>query len=374
MAPPLAIGQPRRYLALDVMRGLTLVLMIVVNMAISPELSYAQLLHSTWNGFTLADAIYPCFLFVVGCAMALSFGREAALRPRFGRILRRSALLIACGIFVSNFPFGRFATEGVWVWQAASDVRLPGVLQRIGLAYFLGATVLRLGGPRGAVAWIVVTLPLSWWLALQFGDLTLGGSAVLKMDSAVFGLSHLYRGEGRPFDPEGLLGTLPATANLLAGYLALHYIRHTGNLAKALRIAMLMGMGLAMVALLWEGLLPINKKLWTGSYALLNIGLDTALLASLVWLVDLKGMTMGTGWLTAFGRNSLALYVLAEVLMSLAWTLPLGRQSVFMAIFNGPFAGQVTERLGSLAFGLVLVALCWLIGWWLDIKRFYIRL
>jgi len=355
----------RRYLALDVMRGLTVVLMILVNMAISPELSYRQLLHSPWNGFTLADAIYPCFLFVVGCALALGLDRGTAAPTRvgWGRIIQRSALLVAWGLFVSNVPFGHVAPAGGWVWQNLGDARLPGVLQRIGLAYLLATSVVRLAGVRGAMVWIVGVLGLSWWWLVAFGDLTLDGSAALKVDRAVFGLAHLYRGEGRPFDPEGLLGSLPATANVLAGYLALRVMRQNTP-ARGVRVVAAWGLGA----------LPFNKKLWTPSFALLNIGIDALVLAGLAWLIDLGGWRRGTGWLAVFGRNPLALYLIAEVLMALAWTFPLGRQAAFMAIFNQLFAGRITGRFGSLLFGATMVALCWLIGGWLDRRRLYLRL
>ena len=361
-----------RLLALDAMRGGTMVMMIIVNMAISPALSWGQLLHSVWNGFTLADAIYPTFLFVVGASMALSFGEPGKAPPSWSRVARRAGLLVACGLFVSNFPFGHFGQDGRWLWQTWPQVRLPGVLQRIGLAYVIAAAVLRAGGTRAAWAYAVLMLPLGWGVMVSCGDLTLAGSAVLKVDLAVFGPSHLYHGEGQPFDPEGLLGSFPATVNLLGGYLALRWIRQSRDRWQALRQLALIGLVLVAAALVWAQVLPLNKKLWSSSYALLTIGLDCAVLAVLGWLVD------GWGWrmrlFAVFGKNPLALYMLAEVLMAAAWTAKWGHESLFMAIFTSVFAGNVTGWLGSFAFGLAMVALCWAVGWWLDRRRIYIRL
>ena len=365
---------PKRYLAVDMMRGGTLALMILVNMAISDTLSYGQLLHSVWHGFTLADAIFPCFLFVVGSAMALTFERPGSPPPGWDKILRRAVLLIACGIFVSNFPFGHFDAQGGWEMKPLANLRLPGVLQRIGLCYLIGAAVIRLGGPRAALGYVALSLPLGWVLGAAFGNLTLEGSAALKWDAAVFGLSHLYTGEGQPFDPEGLLGAIPSTGNLLAGYLALRAVLNARDPQKSIPRLMVLGLGLVAIALIWAQMLPINKKLWTSSFALLNVGLDVAILVGLVWLVDLKGMTRGSAFLAVFGKNSLALYMIAEVLMGLAWTFHVGKKSLFMWLFDGPFMGQTTTRFGSLLFGLAMVGLCWAIGWWMDKRRIYVRL
>lgn len=365
---------PRRYLAVDTMRGLTLALMILVNMAIGPEQSYGQLLHSVWHGFTLADAIYPSFLFVIGSAMALTFDRPGAPPPGWGKVLRRAALLVLCGIFVSNFPFGKIDPDAGWLWKPLADLRLPGVLQRIGLAYLIGAAVIRLGGARAALGFVAISLPLAWWLGQTFGDLTLEGSAVLKVDAAVFGLTHLYTGEGQPFDPEGLLGTLPSVANLLGGYLALRAILRSGRPEVLAPRLVLLGLALVALALVWAQVLPLNKKLWTSSYALLNLGLGTAILAALVWLIDIKGMRATTGFFAVFGKNSLALYMIAEVLMGVAWTIPVGERSLFLWLYEVPFAGAATGKFGSLLLGLAMVLLCWGIGHWLDRRRIYIRL
>lgn len=366
--------QGERLVSIDVMRGLTLAAMIVVNMAISQDLSWSQLLHSNWNGFTLADAIYPSFLFVVGSAMALVFEREGRQPPGWGKIARRAALLVACGMFVSNFPFGWFDDAGAWLWKSYTDFRIPGVLQRIGIAYLLAAVIVRTGGARAAIFYVLLALPLCWGISLAFGDLTLAGSAVLKTDIAIFGPSHLYTGEGQPFDPEGLLGTLPATANLLAGYLALRHLIRAADRAAALRGLALVSLALIALALVWAQALPFNKKLWSSSYALLNIGLDGLLLAGLGWLVDIRGWRRGCAFLSVLGRNPLALYMLAEVLMALSWTFRIGDQPVFMAIFDHVFLGQVSGKTGSFAFGLAMVALCWAVGGWMDRRRLYIRL
>ena len=374
MSNPVSPVADQRYLAVDVLRGATVALMITVNMAISPEASFGVLLHSVWHGFTLADAVFPTFLFVVGNAMALAFDRPADRRPGWGKIVRRSLLLIAVGWFVSNFPFGRFNDADAWAWTQLANIRIPGVLQRIGLAYLLSAVVIRLAGARGAWTFAVLAVPLNWWLMQHFGDLTLEGSAALKLDLAVFGPTHLYQGEGQPYDPEGLLGTIPATVNMLAGYLAMRAIRAAPEPAAAVGKLALAGVLLLAAGLAWHQGLPLNKKLWTSSFVLFTVGLDLAVLALCVWLLDVRRLTFGSGFFGTFGRNPLALYVISEVLMSLAWTFGNGEQSLFMAIYNTVFLGQITGKVGSLAYGFALVLLVWAIGRWMDRRSIYVRL
>lgn len=374
MSNPVSPVADQRYLAVDVLRGATVALMITVNMAISPEASFGVLLHSVWHGFTLADAVFPTFLFVVGNAMALAFDRPADRRPGWGKIVRRSLLLIAVGWFVSNFPFGRFNDVGAWAWTQLANIRIPGVLQRIGLANLLSAVVIRLAGARGAWTFAVLAVPLNWWLMQHFGDLTLEGSAALKLDLAMFGPTHLYQGEGQPYDPEGLLGTIPATVNMLAGYLAMRAIRAAPVPAAAVGKLALAGVLLLAAGLAWHQGLPLNKKLWTSSFVLFTVGLDLAVLALCAWLLDLRRLTFGSGFFGTFGRNPLALYVISEVLMSLAWTFRVGEQSLFMAIYNTVFLGQITGKVGSLAYGFALVLLVWAIGRWMDRRGIYVRL
>lgn len=371
VAPPAA---PQRYLAVDVLRGATVVLMITVNMAISPDASFSTLLHSVWDGFTLADAVFPTFLFVVGNAAALAFDRPAAQQPGWDRILRRSLLLIAVGLFVSNFPFGRLSPDGAWNWLDPARLRFPGVLQRIGLAYLICAAVIRVGGVRGVWAYVLLALALNQFLMLHFGDLTLAGSTALKLDQAVFGAAHLYQGEGQPYDPEGLLGTIPAAVNMLGGYLAMRTVRAAQNPAAAACQLALTGAILALLGLGWHYDLPLNKKLWTSSFVLFTIGVDLVLLALCVWLLDVRQMRFGTGFLGVFGRNPLALYVISEVLLALAWTFRLGDRPLFLAIYEGLFLGDVTGKWGSLAFGMAVVALVWGIGRWMDRRGIYVRL
>ncbi|MFT7772832.1 acyltransferase family protein [Roseateles sp.] len=362
--------EPGRSLALDVFRGATLALMIIVNMSISEALSFGPLLHAAWDGLTLTDLVFPSFLFAVGNALSLtlpgyqSLGTAAVL----AKVARRGALLFLLGVFVSNFPFGALV-DGGWTWLPAEKLRIFGVLQRIALCWVGAALLLHLCRPRTVVV-VAVACLIAHGLTLQFGgDLSLAGNAARRIDLWVLGATHLYGGEGLPYDPEGLLGTLPSLVNVLAGYAAGEWLRRGGRLGPLLAAGAL-ALG---AALLWSCWQPVNKKLWTGSYALHCIGVDLLLLAALRELLDRRGWRLGTTPFVALGRNTLFIYLVAELLMSLLWTLPLQGQPAFEWVFAHVFQPWAGDKTGSLAFALALLACCTALALWMQHRRWFVR-
>jgi predicted acyltransferase len=364
----------RRVRALDVMRGLTLALMIVVNMSISEELSYAPLLHAAWHGLTLTDLVFPSFLFVVGGAMAFTLDRyESAGSAAFLRkVLTRTTIIFACGFLLYWFPFVRMNGGSLELLPLA-EARIPGVLQRIALCYALAALLIHVAGERGAGAAAILALLVNWWLFATGGDDTLAGSAALRIDLWAFGASHLYHGEGVPFDPEGLLGTLPATANVIAGFLAGREVRRAGAGHRLVARLLLAAAFIVVLALAWSAVLPFNKKLWTSSYALVAIGIDFAVLAVLVQAVDLGRMHAPAAFFEVFGRNTLVIYLFAEVLMNVMWLLKVGERPLFMWIYDSAFRGWAGDKPGSLAFAVLFMLFCWGFGFLLDRRGIHIR-
>lgn len=367
-----------RYLAIDVLRGATVALMIVVNMALNEALSFGQMLHSNWDGFTLTDAVFPTFLFVTGASLAFTAERYARGGPSgyFRRIANRSLRIFLCGVFVSNFPFLSIV-RGEVLWHSIDTLRIMGVLQRIALTYFLASTLLYFVRWRGALLGAVVLLAIGGGIAFGLGDHSLTGSAAARIDTALFGARHLYQLEGAPFDPEGLLGTLAATANVLAGYLAVAFLRHRsahgGPTGRDLTAMAATGAALMLFALVLNPVDPINKKLWTTSYTVLTIGIDIVVLAVLVQIVDRWQATRGTGYFAIFGKNALAVYIVADLTMALAWTLPVGHVALFRWVYDHGFA-WIGGKWASLAMALAFAQLCWLFAWLLDRKRIYIKL
>ncbi len=362
--------------AIDVLRGATLALMIVVNMSISEDKSYAPLLHAVWHGLTLTDLVFPTFLFVVGAAMSFTLEKYQSLGDAvlLQKVLRRTALIFLCGYLLYWFPFFEFDKAGQLALLPLAKTRILGVLQRIALAYGLACLILHYGKERGAIVFSVVTLLGYWWVMAAAGDYTLGGNAALKLDLLLLGEAHMYRGEGVPFDPEGVLGTLPAVVNVLAGYFAGRLLRAKGPGYEAIAKLLLWGTVLLALALCWSAVFPLNKKLWTSSYVLCSVGVDLCLLALLVYLIDLLALRRWTYFFEVFGRNTLFIYLLAEILMSVLWLGHVGKLALFDWLYLNGFQWWAGDRNGSLLFALVFMLGCWLTGYVMDKKRIYIKL
>jgi predicted acyltransferase len=238
-------------------------------MAIDDDRSYAQLLHSVWHGFTLTDAVFPAFLFAVGASLALAIDRQRAAGDAAfrARVLRRTVMLFAMGYLLSWLPF--FKYDPAW-----GDLRFVDLAHNPHPRRFAAhRTDLWIGcAPRATLSGLAARG--SGWrrvcshipALLQFsGDLTLEGNGPRRLDLFLFGAAHLYKGEGIPFDPEGLLSTLPALANVLGGYLAGRWLKARGETSSSLGALVITGLVATVVALSVSGVIPLNKKLWTSS-------------------------------------------------------------------------------------------------------------
>ncbi len=364
-----------RYLAIDVMRGMTVALMIVVNMSISSQLSYAQLLHATWFGFTLTDAIFPTFLFVVGSAMAFTMPRYENNKNNglFIKTLKRAFLIFLFGFIVSNFPFFHIK-NGEIIFQDFDNLRFLGVLQRIGICFALATLIIHFTGKKGALIYSILSLPIYWILIAHFGDYSLEHNAALKFDLVIFGASHLYKGEGIPFDPEGLLGIIPSLANLLSGYLVVSYLRNASDKKSANFKIIALGIILIIIGNILAQFFPISKKLWTSSYACLTIGIDCLVLGILVYFIDICDLKKGTYYFEVFGKNTLFIYIFAEILMAILWTIQINGTELMMVIYNDIFAKIAPIKIASFLFSLAFMQMCWFIAYWLDKKKIYIKI
>ena len=370
--PPL----PQRQTAIDVMRGMTLALMIVVNMSISETQSFAPLLHANWHGLTLTDVVFPGFLFVVGAAMAYTLDRYQALGAGavWAKVARRTALIFLCGYLLYWFPFFTADAAGHWLLKPLSETRILGVLQRIALCYGAAALIVHFGGQRGA-GWFSVLALAGYGLVLAFfGDDTLKGNAALRFDRWLLGDAHLYKGEGIPFDPEGALGTLPAIVNVLAGYLSASLLRRLGAGHEAVARLLVAAALVIVVGLAWHGVQPMNKKLWTPAYVLVSSGIALAVLAVLVDVIELRGCKGWTYFFEVFGRNTLFIYLLAELAMAVLWISQVGTQSTMMWLYQNVFVPWAGEKPGSLVMALVFMLACWFVGWRMDRRGLYVRL
>jgi len=371
-----------RFLSLDVFRGMSLCLMIVVNTPGAGAHSYPILEHAEWFGFTLADIVFPSFLFAVGNAMA--FGGNATEAEFWRKTVRRTAIIFALGVLTYWFPFFRLTDAG-WVYRPFSETRFTGVLQRIAICYFIAAIAVRYLGIKGLLA-LSAALLLGYWGGLLAGAadpataLSKTGNIGNSVDLAIVGRSHMYlRDEG--FDPEGVLSTLPSTVNVILGYLAGLTIRRAGANTKTVTRFLAAGAVLIVLALLWSIAFPIGKKLWTSSFVLLTVGIDLAVLAGLMAWIDIAKHKFGVRFFEVFGRNPILLYVVAILLnMVMGYVLVDGQPSrpggaglwswfgrhVMQALAPGP--------LGSLLTAILYMLLCWLVALWLYRRKVLVRI
>lgn len=365
-----------RHLALDVLRGMTVCFMIIVNSPGPGASPFSPLEHAAWNGFTPTDLVFPTFLFVVGNAMAFTLPKMQGMAtgPFLGRVLRRTLVIFLLGYLMYWFPFVRQGADGSWSAAPISHTRILGVLQRIALCYGIAALLVRYLTP-GALRTAGAVLLLGYWGALAWGgDYSMTGNLGHRIDMALLGENHLYHGEGVAFDPEGLLSTLPAVVNVLIGYMAGSFVRRSGASYETVARLALTGAAMVAVAYFWNNLFPINKKLWTSPFVLYTCGLDLVILAGLVKLTEMAAPPRWTGFFTVFGRNPLVIYLLSELLLTTLWVVPGSKGGSVCEDLNTAFYQRLAPgSWGSLLFALSMMLVCWLAGWLMDRRKIYVR-
>jgi len=366
-----------RFLSLDVFRGLAVCLMIVVNTPGPGAHPYPWLVHARWFGFTAADAVFPSFLFAVGCSMSFAFAQRPTAGAFALKVLRRAALIFLLGFLMYWYPFVH-REVGAWTLSPFADTRVMGVLQRIALCYALAAFAVRYLSPRWLVGLSALLLLGYWGLLLGFGPpgdpFSKLGNAGARLDLFVLGASHLYRRDGG-FDPEGLLGTLPATVNVIAGYLAARYIQAAGGRRAALTRMALLGLLLAIAAYAWTPLFPMSKKLWSGSFVLLTVGMDLVLLAALAAALEGRAPNPAARFFQVFGLNPLAIYLFSELFVTTLQRIEVAPGAgVYDWIGANLFQAAAPGPLGSLLCAIAYMLTCWLLGYVLDRRRIVVRL
>jgi len=367
-----------RLCALDVFRGATIAGMLVVNTPGSWDHVYAPLLHAPWNGWTYTDTIFPFFLFIVGVSMAFSYSRRIAQgRSRRDLLLHtlwRASVIVSLGLGLNFLSFLLLHRE---------HMRIPGVLQRIGVCVLLAALPYLILGKRGLLPTATVLLA-GYWVLMRFvpvpgygaGRLDAQGNLAAYVDRAVLG-AHTWKHDPG-WDPEGLLSTLPAVATTLLGIAAGQLLRSRLEWRK--KVAWLAAGGIVALCagLLWAKTFPINKNLWSSSYSLFMSGLAGICLALCVWIVDLRGWK---GWATPFlwlGRNAIALFVgsVLVTLLLLAVKFPGSdgkSDSLYRTIYRTVFDHFADPRLASLLFALTFCAVWIGVGGFLYRRRVFIK-
>jgi predicted acyltransferase len=386
----------QRYYSLDVFRGATVCLMILVNNPGSWSHIYAPLKHAPWEGLTPTDLVFPFFLFAVGNALSfvmprLRAGGDAAF---WVKVCRRSALIFLIGLFLNWWPFVKWQGDSLifkpWVepGNADSGVRIMGVLQRIALCYFFTSIILYYLKPKMA-AWAGAFLLLAYWGICYFGHpadpYSRDGWYGNVIDRAVLGVAHMYKGEGVPFEPEGLLSTLPAIVQVIFGYLVGDYIQRKGRSHEMLSALFVAGVVAMVVGFCWDLVFPINKKIWTSSYVLYTCGMATLTIATMIYFIEFQGYRGAvTRFFDVFGKNALFVFSLSAFLpKGLALIrIPDHLNSKGVMTYVNPWNWLYQKvlvnvpgdpRLGSLLYAISVILFMWLICWVMDKKRIYVR-
>ncbi len=360
-----------RLMSLDVFRGMTVAFMIIVNTPGTWSHVFAPLRHAPWHGCTPTDLVFPSFLFISGVAMWYSLRKYnfEFSGPALFRILRRVALIFIVGLFLNIFP--RFARD-------YDTLRIMGVLQRIALAWGLGAIVVLM--VKRNYIWIAtIVLLFGYWALMYFfggsDPYSLEGNFARQVDIKILGEKHLYGGFGVPFDPEGLLSTIPAVATVLLGFMAGNLISGMGTSWKTVGWLALTGAALIGAGLLWGQYFPINKPIWTSSYVLYAGGIGMMILALLFMIVDIWGLKGWTGFFNTFGTNALFTYVLAGIWTKTMLSIKIGEATLYNWIFTHICSPLFeNQKLASLLFAIMQVTLIWAFGYILYRKKIVIRL
>jgi predicted acyltransferase len=365
-----------RLVSVDVFRGMTIVAMILVNNPGNFKTTYWPLEHAQWHGWTPTDLVFPFFLFIVGVAIVLALKRRldsgVPKRPLVVKILKRSAIIFGLGLFLSGYPFGLFGRRGFG--ELLDTWRIPGVLQRIAVCYLVVALLVLFCRVRTLKVLTVVFLVGYWALMILVPVPGLGapdiddpgGHLSAWLDRAVFG-DHVWQ-YAKVYDPEGILSTIPALATTLFGVFAgLLLVAARDPVEKAARL-FVKGSLLVCVGFIWGWFFPINKPIWTSSYAVFTAGLAFCCLALCLWFFDIRDNPRTAMFFTVYGVNAIALYVGSGVLARTLLYLRIDGVPLKQLIHGHLFASWLPPHAASLAY-----ALTWIGGWFLVLYWMYRR-
>ncbi len=408
-SPLINTPNPARLMSLDVFRGATIAAMILVNNPGNWNAIYAPLDHAEWHGWTFTDLIFPFFIWIVGVAIPLSTARRLeqgqSRRQLLLHAFRRAVIIFALGFFLNSFLYlidGSLFRDGgsAWFHNYATTVRIPGVLQRIGICYFI-ATMIYLGtGIRGQIIWIAGLLA-GYWVLMVVGPLLGCGTGGLEqhgnfseyidnlvLNGKVIGM-HVWKG-GKTWDPEGIFSTVPAMATCLFGILTGHLIRSKQTPERKTAWLCVGGNLLLFAGVVMDNWLPINKKLWTSSYSVFMAGLAMNCFAVCYWFVDVQRWRKWAKPFAIYGMNAIAVFMLAGLLGRILPTIKVttaggkkvGLQSYLYDTCFAPFASPDTApcfgflaspKNASLMWALMYVTGLYLVAYVMYRRKWFLK-
>jgi len=364
----------KRLMALDVLRGLTIALMILVNTPGSWSYVYSPLLHAKWHGCTPTDLVFPFFLFIVGVSMWYAFKKfdKGITKPALLKVLKRFSIMFLLGLLLNAFP--KFDLE---------NLRFMGVLQRIAVAYLIGALFCMQFSFK-QLLYIFGALLVGYWGILQISvepDVySLTDNLVRKVDLFLLGENHMYKGFGIPFDPEGLLSCIPSVATVLLGYFSGRLITGVSDVMTAIKSLVIYGSLAVAMGTVWSYWFPINKALWTSTYVLYTGGLAMLFLAFLLFLIDVKSVKKWATPFIHFGTNPLFIFVFsglfAKALIYLvSISNSLGEvETGYAYLYNHVFVPIGGNMNGSLLFAITHIIMYWFITYVMYKRKIFIKI
>ena len=369
--PSLTAARPGRLLSLDVLRGLTIAFMILVNNNGNEAHAYWPLKHAAWNGFTPTDLVFPTFLFLVGISTVYStaarLAQGATRQSLFLHVLRRAIILYLLGLVVNSFPFFHLHT-----------MRFYGVLPRIAICYLIVASLYLVNPGWRSKAALAAAALAGYWILMRFvpvpgygiptHDIPLldrDANLTAWLDRQIFSAPHLYE---RTRDPEGLLSTIPSLATAILGLLTGIWLRTQHTLRTRAAGIAIAGLSGVLLGALWNLSFPINKKLWTSSYVLFAGGLSLLLLALCLLIVDFRDKTPSRSNASrflspflVFGTNAIAAYVFSELLQSALSSIhPVAGVNLQQLLYRSITDVIPNQAFASLIYSIGFVAVCWL--------------
>ena len=364
--------------------------MILVNNPGSWAHIFSPLGHASWHGSTPTDLVFPFFLFAVGNALSFVMPKlqNAGAAEFWSKVIKRTVLIFAIGLFLNWSPFVKWSDTGL-VFKQWENVRILGVLQRIAICYFFASIIIYYGKSRIALFMGMMILVIYWVLTYALGaaghPFSLSGYFGNAIDQSILGVTHIYKGEGVPFDPEGLTSSLPAIVQVIFGFLVGEYIQLKGKNYEMLAQVLLTGVLLVFVGYIWDFSFPINKKIWTSSYVLYTSGLAMITLSMFIYLLEFKN-TKGkwSHFFDVFGKNPLFVFVLSgflpRVLALLRWVDHTDEKGEPVYTSSLPwFYDHVCKniatdlRIGSFVYALSIIAFFGILAYYLDKKKIYIK-
>lgn len=381
-----------RLLALDILRGITISGMIMVNNPGSWKYIYAPLAHAKWNGLTPTDLVFPFFMFIMGVSTYISlqkFNFESSKETLF-KIFRRTIIIFLIGLGVSWFSlsFRTFNNQpiengffdrlfvGITNFE---NLRILGVMQRLALTYCITSLV-AIFVKHKRIPYIIEGSLFGYFLLQVLGNgFELSNSNIISIiDTAILGSNHMYKTGGFLLDPEGLVSTIPASCHVLIGFLCGGILMKIKDNQERIVKLFIIGAIMTFPGFLFSYACPINKALWSPSFVLVTCGMASTLLALLIWIIDIKGYKRWSIFFESFGVNPLFVYVLASILAILIGNIKFiyddGLISIHSFLYKIVLQPIFGDYLGSLVFALLFVGIIWIVGNILYKKKIYIKI